>query len=44
DEILNLLKELNDEGQTIIMVTHNPDACRDTTRTIQVRDGSCYTN
>jgi putative ABC transport system ATP-binding protein len=44
DEILNLLKELNDEGQTIIMVTHNPDACRDTTRTIQVKDGSCYTN
>jgi putative ABC transport system ATP-binding protein len=44
DEILNLLKELNDEGQTIIMVTHNPDACRDTTRTIQVKDGSCYTH
>jgi putative ABC transport system ATP-binding protein len=44
DEILNLLKELNEEGQTIIMVTHNPNACRDTTRTIQVRDGSCYTN
>ena len=44
DEILNLLKELNDEGQTIIMVTHNPDACRDTTRTIHVKDGSCYAN
>ena len=44
DEILNLLKELNDEGQTIIMVTHNPDACKDTTRTIHVKDGSCYTN
>ena len=42
DEILNLLKELNDEGQTIIMVTHNPDACKDTTRTIHVKDGSCY--
>jgi putative ABC transport system ATP-binding protein len=42
DEILNLLKELNEEGQTIIMVTHNPDACKDTTRTIQVKDGSCY--
>ncbi len=42
DEILALLKELNEEGQTIIMVTHNPDACKDTTRTIQVKDGSCY--
>jgi len=41
-EILNLLKELNEEGQTIIMVTHNPDACKDTTRTIHVKDGSCY--
>ena len=42
DEILNLLKELNEEGQTIIMVTHNPDACKDTTRTIHVKDGLCY--
>ncbi len=42
DEILALLKELNEEGQTIIMVTHNPDAGKDTTRTIQVKDGSCY--
>ena len=42
DEIMNLLKELNSEGQTIIMVTHNPEACKHTTRTIQVKDGSCY--
>jgi len=41
DEILALLKELNEGGQTIIMVTHNPDACKDTTRTIHVKDGSC---
>jgi len=41
DEILSLLKELNEEGQTIIMVTHNPDACKDTTRTIHVKDGLC---
>ena len=44
DEIMNLLKELNSEGQTIIMVTHNPDACKYTSRTIQVRDGSCFEN
>ena len=42
DEIMTLLKELNREGQTIIMVTHNPDACNHTSRTIQVKDGSCY--
>jgi putative ABC transport system ATP-binding protein len=44
DEIMDLLKELNHEGQTIIMVTHNPEACKHTTRIIQVRDGSCSVN
>jgi putative ABC transport system ATP-binding protein len=44
DEIMNLLKELNREGQTIIMVTHNPEACKHTSRTIMVRDGSCSEN
>ena len=44
DEIMALLKELNREGQTIIMVTHNPDACKHTSRTIQVKDGSCFVN
>ena len=44
DEIMNLLKELNAEGQTIIMVTHNPEACKHTARTIQVKDGSCSMN
>ena len=44
DEIMNLLKELNSEGQTIIMVTHNPDACKHTSRTIMVKDGSCSVN
>jgi len=44
DEIMNLLKELNREGQTIIMVTHNPEACKHTSRTILVRDGSCSEN
>ena len=44
DEIMQLLKELNREGQTIIMVTHNPEACKHSSRTIHVKDGSCYTN
>jgi putative ABC transport system ATP-binding protein len=43
-EIMELLKELNREGQTIIMVTHNPEACKHTKRTIEVKDGSCYVN
>lgn len=41
DEIMTLLKQLNAEGQTIIMVTHNPDASKHASRTILVKDGSC---
>jgi putative ABC transport system ATP-binding protein len=44
DEIMNLLRELNREGQTIIMVTHNPEACKYASRTILVKDGSCFEN
>ena len=44
EEIMDLLKELNREGQTIIMVTHNPEACKHTSRTIMVKDGSCFEN
>lgn len=40
-EVLSLLTRLNREGQTIIMVTHNPDMCRYAGRTIQIRDGEC---
>ncbi|OGQ97674.1 MAG: ABC transporter ATP-binding protein [Deltaproteobacteria bacterium RIFOXYD12_FULL_57_12] len=41
EEILSLLHQLNREGQTIIMVTHNPEACCHATRTILVKDGTC---
>ncbi len=40
-EIMELLQSLNREGQTIIMVTHNPEACRYSSRTILVKDGTC---
>ncbi|MEW6220259.1 MAG: ABC transporter ATP-binding protein [Thermodesulfobacteriota bacterium] len=40
-EIMALLQGLNQEGQTVIMVTHNPDACRYAGRTILVQDGAC---
>ncbi|MEN8135313.1 MAG: ABC transporter ATP-binding protein [Thermodesulfobacteriota bacterium] len=42
EEIMKLLQDLNREGQTIIMVTHNPDSCRYSGRTIEVKDGNCY--
>ncbi len=37
--IFNLLKDLHDEGQTIVMVTHDPRAAAYGTRTITIRDG-----
>ena len=43
-EIMRLLQQLNEEGQTIIMVTHNPDSIRYSGRTIEVKDGNCYLN
>lgn len=39
-EIMQLLRDINQEtGQTIIMVTHSPDAAKSTSRVITVRDG-----
>ncbi len=38
-EILDLFVELNKEGRTIIMVTHNPDAAIRAHRTVFLRDG-----
>ena len=39
EEILQLFKDLNQEGLTIIMVTHNPDNLRHVGRAIRIRDG-----
>lgn len=39
-EIFELLKGLHREGQTIVMVTHDPKAAAYGTRTVTLRDGS----
>ena len=39
-EIMDLFKTLNQEGQTIIIVTHNPENTAYSTRTIFLKDGS----
>ncbi len=39
EEILDLLDELNAEGKTIIMVTHEPDVAKRARRIIRLRDG-----
>jgi putative ABC transport system ATP-binding protein len=38
-EILDLLERLNQEGRTIIMVTHEPDVAERTKRSIHLLDG-----
>jgi putative ABC transport system ATP-binding protein len=38
-EIMDLFKSLNGEGQTIIMVTHNPENAAFSSRTLQLFDG-----
>ncbi len=38
-EVMKLLKEINDEGITIIIVTHERDISRMTKRIIRLRDG-----
>ncbi|HCS51894.1 ABC transporter ATP-binding protein [Rubinisphaera sp.] len=39
EEIMRLLKELNAEGRTIIMVTHEPDVAQQTKTQIYMKDG-----
>jgi putative ABC transport system ATP-binding protein len=38
-EIMELFKSLNNEGQTILMVTHNPENVAFSSRTVHLRDG-----
>ncbi len=40
DEIMQLFLDLNSQGQTIFMVTHNPDNAALADRTIHIRDGA----
>ena len=39
DEIMQMLKDLNAEGRTIIMVTHEPEVAEQTRRQIHMKDG-----
>ena len=38
-EIMELLKRLNEEGMTIVMVTHNPECARYAGRILRIADG-----
>lgn len=39
EKILRLLKDLNAEGKTIVLVTHNPEAAAYASRVIRLKDG-----
>lgn len=39
DEIMDIFQTLNDEGHTIVMITHEPDIAAHAKRIIHVRDG-----
>ncbi|HZO90232.1 MAG TPA: ABC transporter ATP-binding protein [Chthonomonadaceae bacterium] len=39
EEIMQIFQELNDEGKTVVMVTHEPDIGRHCKRLVHIRDG-----
>jgi putative ABC transport system ATP-binding protein len=41
-EIMNLLKELNKQGVTIVVVTHNSEVGRYANKVVWVRDGELH--
>jgi putative ABC transport system ATP-binding protein len=43
-EIMRLFQQLNANGQTIVMVTHNPENCSYANRTILLRDGLVHSD
>ena len=38
-EVLNFLKKLNEEGNTIVMITHDPSIAMNSKRVVQIMDG-----
>jgi len=43
-EMMQLFRALNENGQTVVMVTHNPENCGYADRTIHIRDGVVFGN
>ena len=44
DDVMNLFKELNSQGQTIILITHEEDIARQSKRIINIKDGLIESN
>ena len=43
-QVMELFQSLNDEGVTIIMITHDPDIADYATRKVLIRDGELFTD
>ncbi len=41
-EILNIIKDLNKEGRTIIMITHDMEIAKKASRQVRIKDGILY--
>ncbi|MBS6043814.1 MAG: macrolide ABC transporter ATP-binding protein, partial [Clostridium baratii] len=41
-EIMELIKELNKEGRTIVMITHDLNVASQAKRQIRIKDGTLY--
>jgi putative ABC transport system ATP-binding protein len=44
EEIMSIFKKVNSNGNTIIMITHEPDIARHAKRTIFIKDGKIFEN
>jgi putative ABC transport system ATP-binding protein len=41
-EVMDLLQKLNDEGQTIILITHDINVAKRAKRIVKIADGKLY--
>ncbi|MBI3981086.1 ABC transporter ATP-binding protein [Candidatus Microgenomates bacterium] len=44
EEIMEIFQDLNDEGHTIVMITHEPDIAEHAKRIIHIKDGKVITD
>jgi len=42
EQVMQLFRQLNDEGVTIVMITHEPDIARCADKTVYIRDGELF--
>lgn len=43
-EVLQMLKDLNEKGQTIILITHDLEVAKEATRVVRIQDGQLFEN